>query len=129
MTLGCAPIWQASQKEMSSHDKLCHLSVVRPYAGKACGKRSETITELGHLLWPKLAAAYIEQRLSPAVPQNEAGLDAFQSVAKAAERFEGEATATGCSSLPPWVPPLKARCAFLVPAHLNITANVSIESY
>lgn len=57
--------------------------------------------ELGHLLWPKLATAYIEQRLSPAVPQSEAGLDAFQTLAKAAERLEGEATATGCVFPPP----------------------------
>ena len=73
------------------------LDPVRCRADKACGGRVDTINELGHLLWPKVAAAYIEQRLSPAVPQNEAGLDAFQTLAKAAERFEGEATATGCS--------------------------------
>ncbi len=68
------------------------------HADKACGGRAEAIAELGQLLWPKLAAAYIEQRLSPAVPQSEAGLDGFQSLARAAERFEGQATATGCGS-------------------------------
>ena len=46
----------------------------------ACGGRKELITELGQVLWPKLAAAYIEQRLSPAVPKDEAGLDAFQGL-------------------------------------------------
>ena len=68
-------------------------------ADKACGGRAEAVTELGHVLWPKLAAAYIERRLSPAVPQSEAGLDGFQRLARAAERFEGEATATGCQLL------------------------------
>jgi hypothetical protein len=61
----------------------------------ACGGRKELITELGHVLWPKLAAAYIEQRLSPAVPKDEAGLDAFQGLARAAERLEEEAAAMG----------------------------------
>ena len=77
------------------------LIPVHCHADKACGGRAETVQEMGHLLWPKLAAAYIEQRLSPAVPQNEAGLDAFQSLAKGAERFEGEATAMGCSPQSP----------------------------
>ena len=70
------------------------------YADVALGGRTECIAELGHLLWPKLAAAYIEQRLLPAVPHDEAGLDAFQSLAKAAERLEGEASAIGCNSQP-----------------------------
>ena len=69
----------------------------------ACGGHAETITELGHLVWPKLAAAYIERRLAPAAPRDEAGLDAFQGMAKAAERFEGDAAATGCS---PPTPPM-----------------------
>ena len=63
----------------------------------AFGGHAETISELGHLVWPKLAAAYIERRLAPAAPRDEAGLDAFQGMAKAAERFEGDAAATGCS--------------------------------
>ena len=62
----------------------------------ACGGHTETITELGHLLWPKLAAAYIERRLAPGAPRDEAGLDAFQDMAKAAERLEDDAAATGC---------------------------------
>ena len=65
-------------------------------SGVACGGHAATISELGHLLWPKLAAVYIERRLAPAVPHNEAGLDAFQSLAKAAERLEKEAAAMGC---------------------------------
>ena len=69
----------------------------------ACGGHAETIAELGHLVWPKVAAAYIERRLAPAAPRDEAGLDAFQGMAKAAERFEGDAAATGCS---PPTPPM-----------------------
>ena len=61
----------------------------------ASGGRKETITELGRALWPRVAAAYIERRLSPAVPRDEAGLDAFQGLARAAERLEGEAAAMG----------------------------------
>ena len=78
----------------------CPLQVLPGYscahAEVACGGHAETITELGHLVWPKLAAAYIERRLAPAAPRDEAGLDAFQGMAKAAERFEGDAAATGC---------------------------------
>lgn len=76
----------------------CAHGLMHACADVALGDHKESIAELGHLLWPKLAAAYIEQRLSPAVPHDEAGLDAFQSLAKAAERLEGEATAIGCNS-------------------------------
>ena len=69
------------------------------HAEVACGGHTETITELGHLVWPKLAAAYIEQRLAPAAPRDEAGLDSFQGMAKVAERLEREAAATGCGPL------------------------------
>ena len=83
------------------------------HAEVACGGHADTITELGHLVWPKLAAAYIERRLAPAAPRDEAGLDAFQGMAMTAERFEGDAAATGCGPPTPYTkPPLGTRsCA------------------
>jgi len=104
--LAAAPIEQRLSPAMSNSE-VClgredqntqPTCLMHACADVALGGRTESIAELGHLLWPKLAAAYIEQRLSPAVPHDEAGLDAFQSLAKAAERLEGEASAIGCNS-------------------------------
>ena len=38
------------------------------------------LPELGALLWPRIAAAYIERCLAPAVPADEHGLAAFDQV-------------------------------------------------
>ncbi len=42
------------------------------------------VPELGALLWPRLAAAYIEARLAPALPEDDSDLAAFDRVRRAA---------------------------------------------
>ena len=41
------------------------------------------VPELGALLWPRLAAAYIEARLAPALPEDDTDLTAFDRVRRA----------------------------------------------
>ena len=46
-------------------------------------------------MWPKLAAAYIEGRLAPLMPKEDAQLDAFQRRARCAQRLEEAASVLG----------------------------------
>lgn len=78
--------------------------MIPPCADTVCGGGQATFTALGALVWPRLAAAYIERRLAsvlpapapesasaPASPQAEE----FQRAAHAAQRFEEAAARAG----------------------------------
>ena len=58
----------------------------------------EAIAKTGSLLWPRLAAAYIEARLAHVVPSggsDNSKLDAYQRAGRAAQDFEAAAAALG----------------------------------
>ena len=50
---------------------LISFTIAKVSAEVACSRRTKTIAELGHMLWPNLAVAPIEQRLSLAMPHSE----------------------------------------------------------
>jgi hypothetical protein len=62
-----------------------------------------SVRRLGELLWPKLAAAYIEGHLKKRLAQVEFQSEEFQAVATAAKEFEDAAAAAG------WVLPRHRR--------------------
>ena len=54
---------------------------------------------LGAILWPRLAASYIETWLSPAVPEDDSQLEGFQAMCNRAQRFEVQAASMGYAEL------------------------------
>lgn len=65
----------------------------------ACGGDREVVVLLGAILWPRLAASYIEARLNPAVPEDDSQLEAFQATCSSAQRFEAQAASMGYAVL------------------------------
>ncbi|EIE23685.1 hypothetical protein COCSUDRAFT_63210 [Coccomyxa subellipsoidea C-169] len=61
----------------------------------AFGSEKDIAALLGAIVWPRLAAAYVENCLSPAVPEDDSQLEHFQLVCKAAQRFESQAASLG----------------------------------
>jgi hypothetical protein len=85
-----------------------------------CAGGQATFAALGALAWPRLAAAYIERRLAgpaaaaavpagaaPDAPGSAPQVDAFQSAARDAERFEEAAARTGCALKSPRDTPMR----------------------
>ena len=58
------------------------------------------IALLGAIVWPRLAASFIEHRLKPAVPEDDSQLEQFQRICKSAQRFEGQAASLGYVTCP-----------------------------
>ena len=57
-------------------------------AGRLVGEQKGVWKQLGKLLWPKFAKAYIESVLAPAVPQSEEDFRAFERLSDAAQDLE-----------------------------------------
>ncbi len=55
----------------------------------------EVAALLGAVVWPRLAASFIEHRLSPAVPEDDSQLERFQRICRSAQRFEAQAASLG----------------------------------
>jgi len=51
--------------------------------------------QLGKLLWPKFAGAYIQRVLAPAIPHSEEGFRAFEGLSDAAQNLERDLVHNG----------------------------------
>ncbi|KAK9905917.1 hypothetical protein WJX75_008898 [Coccomyxa subellipsoidea] len=72
------------------------LSAVLHFIAEAVlNSNRDMIALLGAIVWPRLAASFIEHRLKPAVPEDDSQLEQFQRICKGAQRFEGQAASLG----------------------------------
>ena len=82
-------------------------------------KQMGLVSQMGQELWPQLAVAYIQQRLQPLIPVEDAGWDAFEEASTSGRNLEEGAAAAGCVLLP--------LCS-LQPARLAFTLFVHFQS-
>ena len=61
---------------------------VSVHAGRLVGEQKGVWKQLGKLLWPRFAKAYIECVLAPAVPHSEEDFRAFEGLSDAAQDLE-----------------------------------------
>lgn len=72
------------------------------------------LAQLGAVLWPRLAASYIEHHLSTLAPERDDQLKKFQAASRTAQHFESTAASLGQASCPatsslPWDTDIYAR--------------------